>query len=98
VEASFGRAIREHLELKRRNSLLDGTMPLDRYREQDAVGSRPPFEPQESTRLQEATRFEEARHESALADVWPDREREPLFGESPEDLWSGSPSFDWGDG
>jgi hypothetical protein len=87
VEASFGSVIKEHLELQRRNRHLDGTMPLDRYLDQPAVANHALFRA-------EATAQAEERPQP---DEWPTREDGRLSLESPEELWSSSPSFDWGD-
>jgi hypothetical protein len=87
VEASFGSVIKQHLELQRRNRHLDGEMPLDRYLDQPAVANHALFKAEESARAEERPQPEE----------WPTRDDGPLFPQSPEELWSSSPSFDWGD-
>jgi hypothetical protein len=86
LEDSFGRAIKEHLELQERNRRLESTMPLDRYVDRRTVDGHALFKPEESAR----------REEASASDESPTRE-EPLFPDSPEELWSGPPSFDWGD-
>jgi hypothetical protein len=81
MDDTFDLAIKDHLELKRRNRLLETEMPLAAYREPGAK-----------------------RHAVALEDtqewVMPESpavlEHEPLLP-SPEDLWTGTPTFDWGD-
>ena len=79
MEDSFGLAIKEHLELQRRNRLLDGDMPLEQYRE------RSPASAVEDT--QEWVMPEVA---TVLS------HHEPLFPAA-EELWTGTPAFDWGD-
>jgi hypothetical protein len=86
VEASFGRVIKEHLELQRRNRPLETTMPLDRYVDRRVVDGHALFKPERTARHEEASK----------RDDWPTRD-EPLFPESPEELWSAPPAFDWGD-
>ena len=86
MEASFGSVIREHIELQRRNRRLDTAMPLDRYRD-PRMENHSLFTPETST----------VHDDAAQLDEWPTREREPLFSETPEDLWAGPPSFDWGE-
>ena len=81
VEESFEQIIQQHLDLKRRNSHLDETQPLDGYRldegvfdlerDRGAAADRP-----------KSRRSSHAKPESLL--------------ESFEDVWS-APEFDWGD-
>jgi hypothetical protein len=80
VEESFGLAIKEHLELQRRNRLLEAEMPIERYRD---PGSAP------------ASAVLEETQEWALPESPTMIEHEPLFPAADE-LWSGTPAFDWG--
>jgi hypothetical protein len=82
MEESFGLAIQEHLELQRRNRLLEAEMPIEGYRDPSAAVSA-------STLLEET-------QEWTLAELRTESENEPLFPPA-EELWSGTPAFDWGD-
>ena len=85
---SFGQAIKEHLELKERNSELEREMPLASYRAEnvvaaDAFGSEadvPQMDPSSETE-QNARPLAEL-HTGLSA---------------PEELWVGTRGFDWGD-
>jgi hypothetical protein len=82
MEESFGLAIQEHLELQRRNRLLEAEMPIATYREPGAT-------PQASSVLEETQEWVMPETRTVI-------EHEPLFP-NPEELWSGTPAFDWGD-
>ncbi|MGD0716333.1 MAG: hypothetical protein ABSB24_19495 [Gaiellaceae bacterium] len=49
----FAQVIRDHLELKERNSDLDRHMPIDRYRAQDPFENHPLFKTEEQARQEE---------------------------------------------
>jgi len=49
----FAQVIRDHLELKERNSDLDRRMPIDRYRSDDPFENHPLFKTEEQARLEE---------------------------------------------
>ena len=49
----FSRVIEEHLELKRKNSQLDGSMPIDRYNVEDTFQNHPLFNTEEQARLED---------------------------------------------
>ena len=74
----LGSVIQEHLDLQRRNRLLEAEMPLDHYRE-----------------VSVADVLEETQ-EWVLPEARTVIEHEPLFPPA-EELWSGTPAFDWGD-
>jgi hypothetical protein len=78
LSAMFALAIKEHLELQRRNRLLEIEMPLDHYRE---GGPAPVLEDTQEWVLPEAATV--MGHEPLLPPV--------------EDLWTGTPAFEWGD-
>jgi hypothetical protein len=84
VEESFGLAIREHLDLQRRNRELETDMPLAHYLEGGVAsvnGGEHALEDTQEWVLPEAgTVIDHGR----------------LFP-SAEELWSGTPAFDWGD-
>jgi hypothetical protein len=49
----FAQVIRDHLELKERNSDLDQHLPIDRYRSDDPFENHPLFKTEEQARLEE---------------------------------------------
>jgi len=96
----FAQVIQDHLELKRKNASLDGTMPIDRYASDDPFENHPLFKSEEQARLEETMDGEPAveLHSSALP--WPGEETvEQQPSDSLEDsLWGTSPrEFNWGD-
>lgn len=100
---SFAKVIEEHLELKRRNSQLNGDMPLDRYRVDDPFENHPLFKSEEQARLEEtATGTQPMVMEEELVLAWPTAEPESEEDASPrspseDTLWGRSREFDWGD-
>ena len=49
----FAQVIRDHLDLKEKNSDLDRRMPIDRYRSDDPFDNHPLFKTEEQARLEE---------------------------------------------
>jgi len=49
----FAQVIKDHLELKERNSGLDRHMPIDRYRADDPFENHPLFKTEEQARQEE---------------------------------------------
>jgi len=49
----FAQVIRDHLELKERNSDLDRQMPIERYKSADPFENHPLFKTEEQARLEE---------------------------------------------
>src|SRR3954465_3829796 len=75
----FAQVIRDHLELKDRNSDLDRQMPIDRYRSDDPFENHPLFKTEEQARLEETREgggpaFVAHRLEAAIALPWPGEE------------------------
>ena len=93
----FAQVIQDHLELKRRNSGLDGNMPLDRYLHEDPFDNHPLFKSEEQARFEETMDGEEPAIVGEIS--WPAEEVEAdeLVEESDENLWTRSRDFDWGD-
>jgi hypothetical protein len=99
----FAQVIQDHLELKRKNSLLDGDMPLDRYMNEDPFENHPLFKTEEQARLEETMDGEEPAITGEVS--WPGEQVEAhalvpdVEPDSAEDtgLWSRSRDFDWGD-
>jgi hypothetical protein len=96
-ESTFARVIEEHLELKRRNSQLDGAMPIDRYRVEDPFENHPLFKTEEQARLEDTLSGQELELEPSKVLAWPGEDTDGA-GIDPEDtLWGRSRDFDWGD-
>ena len=90
----FAQVIQDHLELKQRNSELEGELPLDRYKTEDPFENHPLFKTEEQARIEETMDGEESgitAERPSLA--WPTDESEA----ETEGLWSRSRDFDWGD-
>ena len=73
----FARIIEEHLELKRRNSLLDRNMPLDRYRVEDPFTNHPLFKTEEQARLEDTLSGRESGLDGSTVLAWPGEDSEP---------------------
>ena len=50
----FAQVIRDHLDLKEKNSSLDRQMPIDRYRNDDPFDNHPLFKTEGQARLEES--------------------------------------------
>jgi hypothetical protein len=85
MEDSFDLVIKDHLELQRRNRMLEGEMPLSTYRDG----------PPSAANGRAAVALEDTQ-EWVMPDYPAVLEHEPLFPPA-EELWSGTPAFDWGD-
>ena len=93
----FAQVIQDHLELKERNSDLEGELPIDRYKSQDPFENHPLFKTEEQARIEETMDGEEqAIAEPAASLAWPTDET-AAEETSEEGLWSRSRDFDWGD-
>ena len=100
----FAQVIRDHLELKERNSDLDPQMPIDRYKSDDPFENHPLFKTEEQARLEETLDGSEpavVAHVHTL--TWPGEEKaSDEDGGSPhadleDSLWGReSRDFDWG--
>jgi len=99
-DSLFAEAIREHLDLKQRNSGLAGDMPLDSYLNGDPLENHPLFKSEEQARIEETMDGEPAAQMSSERLSWPGEETvESVEGAAlDETLWTGRPrDFDWGD-
>jgi hypothetical protein len=95
---TFARIIEDHLELKRRNSQLDGNMPIDRYRVEDPFVNHPLFKTEEQARLEDTLSGQEPELEPSKVLAWPIEDTDGAAAADPEDtLWGRSRDFDWGD-
>jgi hypothetical protein len=95
----FARVIQDHLDLKERNSRLESSMPLGRYKDDDPFHNHPLFKTEEQARLEETMDGEEAAPAvEAHVPAWPGEETmEQQASELDSGLWSRSRDFDWGD-
>jgi hypothetical protein len=106
----FAQVIRDHLELKERNSNLDRQMPIERYRSDDPFENHPLFKTEEQARLEETmdgVQPDFVAHRAEHALPWPGEEtaetpiRAAAASDSIEDsgFWAvdRARDFDWGD-
>jgi hypothetical protein len=102
TQSPFAQAIREHLDLKARNSGLDTEMPLDPYLDEDTFENHPLFKSEEQARIEETLDGEPAPELSSERLPWPGEKEETAESVEgaalDETLWTGRPrDFDWGD-
>ncbi len=97
METTFARVIEDHLELKRRNSSLDGAMPIGRYRVDDPFENHPLFKTEEQARLEDTMSGEDAFPTDPDALTWPGNGEPEPAAETEDGLWSRSRDFDWGE-
>ena len=102
----FAQVIKDHLELKERNSDLDRHMPIDRYRSVDPFDNHPLFKTEEQARLEEtmdgAPDFVDEGVDTSLP--WPGEETTesatpPSVEIEDSGFWAvdRARDFDWGD-
>jgi hypothetical protein len=100
MEASFDLAIKDHLELQRKNRMLEAEMPLSTYRDGPAPAPVPSPAARAAIALEDTQEWAMPEAPALLEWVTPESpavlEHEQLFP-PPEQLWSGTPAFDWGD-
>jgi hypothetical protein len=93
VEPSLlAQAIEEHVALKKQNSALDQTMPLERYATEDPFENHPLFKTEEQARLEETM---DGVPSPVAALAWPGSEPAAL-PELDDGLWARTRDFDWG--
>jgi hypothetical protein len=99
----FSQVIKDHLELKERNSQLDTELPLDRYKNEDPFENHPLFKTEEQARIEDTLDGTEPAipAEPTIAALkWPGEggDDEPVAeAVEPHGLWTRSREFDWGD-
>ena len=95
VETSslFAQVIQDHLELKEKNSELEGDLPIDKYKTQDPFENHPLFKTEEQARIEETMDGEESIPAEQLATLAP----QPDQPQEEDTLWGRSRDFDWGD-
>jgi hypothetical protein len=100
----FAQVIKDHLELKERNSALDPHMPIERYKNDDPFDNHPLFKTEEQARIEETvdgeTSFAVVAHDAGLP--WPgEATAENAAAAEVEDsgFWAvdRARDFDWGD-
>jgi hypothetical protein len=98
VETSslFAQVIQDHLELKEKNSGLEGDLPIDRYKTEDPFENHPLFKTEEQARIEETMDGQEPTVSSSTPLAWPTDSPEDAEPKE-EGLWSRSRDFDWGD-
>jgi hypothetical protein len=98
VETSslFAQVIQDHLELKEKNSGLEGDLPIDRYKTEDPFENHPLFKTEEQARIEETMDGEEPAVSTSTPLAWPTDSPEDAEPKE-EGLWSRSRDFDWGD-
>jgi hypothetical protein len=95
-ESTFARIIEDHLELKRRNAMLDGKLPLDRYRVEDPFENHPLFKSEEQARIEDTLGGSEPEIDPLKVLAWPNGNGEAEV-DVEDTLWGRSRDFDWGD-
>jgi hypothetical protein len=83
----FDDAIKEHLELRRRNARLEQAMPLERYHARVTNMDHRPFNRQAEPPTEETQEFSPDRLAST----------EPVRDADSSRLWDIPPLFDWGE-
>jgi hypothetical protein len=93
----FSQVIEDHVELKRRNSSIEDSHPIDRYLNGDPFENHPLFKTEEQARIEDTMDGEEPAI-VAQAQPWPG-EQQPQAPVAAEDdsLWGRTRDFDWGD-
>jgi hypothetical protein len=86
----FSQVIEDHVELKRRNSSIEGSHPIDRYLNGDPFENHPLFKTEEQARIEETMGGEEP---AVVAHIQPGEEK----AEEEDSLWARTRDFDWGD-
>jgi hypothetical protein len=90
----FSQVIEDHVELKRRNSAIEESLPIDRYRNGDPFENHPLFKTEEQARIEETMGGEEpAVVAHTNTQPWAGEERI----EDEDSLWGRTRDFDWGD-
>ena len=84
---AFDDAIKQHLELRRRNAQLEPALPLQRYHAQVTNTDHRPFNRQAEALSEETQEFSPGRLASA----------EPGHDINASQLSDGPPLFDWGE-
>jgi hypothetical protein len=98
----FAQVIKDHLELKERNSSLDRRMPIERYRTEDPFENHPLFKTEEQARLEETmdgAQPEIVAHVTPSSSPWPGEANAQPAAIEDSGFWGvdRARDFDWGD-
>ncbi len=101
----FAQVIKDHLELKERNSDLDHQMPIERYKSDDPFDNHPLFKTEEQARLEETmdgVPSDFVGHSAETILPWPgevNAENAPAGEIEDSGFWKvdRARDFDWGD-
>jgi hypothetical protein len=101
----FAQVIKDHLELKERNSDLDRQMPIERYKAEDPFENHPLFKTEEQARIEETmdgVQPDFVAHTASANLPWPGEEtaENASAGEIEDSgFWKvdRARDFDWGD-
>jgi len=94
----FSQVIEDHLRLKAKNSKLEDTLPIGRYKTEDPFHNHPLFKTEEQARIEETMDGEVSFDTEADALAWPGEDTgEVVLTEAEKSLWGRSRDFDWGD-
>jgi hypothetical protein len=88
----FSQVIEDHVELRRRNSAIEESLPIDRYRHGDPFENHPAFKTEAQARVEETLSGEEP---AVVAHIQPWPVEEKI--EEEDGLWGRTRDFDWGD-
>ncbi len=82
TSSMFSRVIEDHLALKERNSRLDRTMPIERYKDEDPFGNHALFKSEEQARIEETMDgvdpdFSDESLEDVGLGLWPGHQQAP---------------------
>ena len=84
TSSMFSRVIEDHLALKERNTRLDGTMPIERYKDEDPFDNHALFKSEEQARIEETMDgvevdpdFSDESLEDVGLGLWPGQQQAP---------------------
>jgi len=100
MNTTFASVIEDHLELKRKNSTLDGDMPLDRYHIDDPFENHPLFKSEEQARIEDTLDGSEPDLNAETVLAWPpvvEATADEPVPDPDDSFWGRSRDFDWGD-
>jgi len=89
----FSQVIEHHVELKRRNTSIEISHPIDRYLNGDPFENHPLFKTEEQARLEETMGGDQP---AVVAHIQPWPGEQPV-DEAEDSLWGRTRDFDWGD-
>lgn len=84
----FKQAIKEHLVLREKNSVLEAEMPLARYRNDEIAANHAMFKSEAEAVSEETVEGGQDERRIMQAEAVPP---------ASDELWARSPTFEWGD-